>query len=315
MAAPGKETRFLTAESREGPEVRVPVATVQGAKDGPTLLVVAGVHGSEYVGIEATRQLFARTDPQSLSGRLVTVPCFGLPAFYGLAAHVSPIDGVNPGNAFPGSADGTHTERAAHLVWTELFPGADAVIDVHGGDLEEELVEYAQINLTGNQAADEAGEALARALGLPLFVKVPQRPQPTEGDSLFRIAPWHGTPGVLAEAGSHGELDLTLVDVYRSAFENGMRHLGMLEGDASAPEPQLLHRFAGIFAPVDGFWAPAVKKGETLEQGQVVGEMYDLFGEHLATVEAEEAGVILGVITTPARTAGSTLVGLGTFAE
>jgi uncharacterized protein len=314
MAEAGKETRFLTAGSREGPEVRVPVASVRGASDGPTLTVVAGVHGSEYVGIHATRLLYARTDPQALSGTLHTVPCFGLPAFYGLAAHTSPVDGADPGQSFPGDLEGTYTERAAALVWDGLVEGADAVIDVHGGDLEEELVEYAQVTLSGNGAVDEAGEALARSLGFPLFVRAPKPAQ--RPGSLFGAAAASGIPGVLAEGGSHGVLDLELAERYYEALRGALVHLGMLDGELPGTrDPQLLHRFEGIKAPVEGFWMPSVQKGETLHRGQKVGEMLDLFGDHLSDVESHEDGVILGVITTPARQEESMLIGLATLEE
>jgi uncharacterized protein len=314
MTRHGKDTRYLTAESSEGEEVSVPVATVTGAQDGPTLLVVAGVHGSEYVGIEATKRLFQWADPKEMSGRLITVPCFGLPAFWGLAAHINPIDGRDPGRAFPGDASGSHTERAANLVWTELIPEADYVIDVHGGDLEEELVEYTQVNLTGDAEVDAAGEALARALGFPLFVRSPQPAERPPSGSPFSMAPYEGKPGVLAEAGSHGDLDFAVVDLYLEALKNGMRHLGIVPGEPQVDgEARLLHRFAGITAPVEGFWYPAVKKGEEIHRDQVVGEMHDIFGAKLADVVSHENGVILGVITTPARREGGMLIGLGTL--
>ena len=311
MPTRGKETRMLTCPSREGEDVAVPCATVRGDADGPTLLVVAGVHGSEYVGIEATRRLFRQTSPAQLRGRLITVPVFGVPAFYGLAAHTSPVDGLDPGRAFPGDPEGSYTERAAALVW-ELVGEADAVIDVHGGDLEEHLVEYSQITLCGKERVDEAGEELAKALGFPLFVRAPQPDEPPRG--LFSAAAAHGVPGVLAEGGSHGELDLDLVPIYQDALRGALVHLGMLDGDLPGTrEPQELRRFEGIAAPVEGFWTPHVEKGETLRKGQKVGEMHDLFGEHLADVESHEDGVILGVISTPARRAGGMLIGLATF--
>lgn len=313
MAEPGKTTSFLRAESDEGPEISVPVAEVIGRADGPTLLVVAGVHGSEYVGIDAVRRLFAQTDPATLRGRLVTVPCFGLPAFYGLSAHTSPVDGVDPGRAFPGDPEGSFTHRAAHLVWESLAKTADAVIDVHGGDLEEHLVEYSQVTLTEDPGVDEAGEQLARALGFPLFVRAPAR-APSDGVSLFVAAAQHGIPGVLAEAGSHGELDTTLAEEYHQALRGALVHLGMVDGELPGTrDPQLLHRFEGVRAPVDGFWVPSVRKGETVHAGQPIGAMEDIFGERLQEVSSHEAGVVLGVISTPARQEGSMLIGLATL--
>ena len=245
MAA-ARETQMLVAESREGQEVAVPVASVRGASDGPTLLVVAGVHGSEYVGIEATRRLFQRVDAGSLRGRSLTVPCFGLPAFYGLQAHTSPVDGIDPGRAFPGDPNGPYTERAADLVGKNLAHDADAVIDVHGGDLEEELVEYSQITLSGDPGVDAAGEALARSLAFPLFVRAPRPTSPQTSMSLFVAAAAAGIPGVLAEAGSHGVLDLELAETNHQALRNALVHLGMIDGaPAQVAEPQLLHRFEG----------------------------------------------------------------------
>lgn len=313
MAA-DKQTNQLTAATPQG-EIRVPYATAQGAADGPTLLVVAGTHGSEYVGIEAAKRLFQWVESDHLSGRLIVVPCLNLPAFYGLAAHVNPVDGQDLGTTFPGKHDGGYSERLSDLVWRELVEDADFVLDVHGGDLEEELVEYAQINLTGNREIDTAGERLARALDLPMFLRQQPPDTPPESGSLFVMAPAFGTPAVLAEAGSHGILDERIVGIHLRGLRNALFHLGMVDGEPSSenPNPLELHRFAGITAPVEGFWQPYVRKGESVRRGQPVGEMQDLFGEQLAIVSSDEDAAILGVITIPARPEGSMLIGLGTL--
>jgi hypothetical protein len=75
----------------------------------------------------------------------------------------------------------------------------------------------------------------------------------------------------------------------------------------------LLHRFAGIAAPCEGFWYPVVKKGDVITKGQAVGEIRDFFGNPLATVISEENAAILGVMTVPARAKGDMLMGLGTL--
>ena len=42
-----KETRYLEADAPDGATISVPVATIRGASDGPTLAIVGGVHGAE----------------------------------------------------------------------------------------------------------------------------------------------------------------------------------------------------------------------------------------------------------------------------
>lgn len=307
-----KTTRFLTAESSEGPEIQIPVATIEGANDGPTMLIVAGVHGSEYVGLEAVRRLHHTIDPAELSGRLITVPCFGLPAFYGFATHVNPIDGLNPGREFPGDPEGSFTQRAAHLLWTELVTQADIVVDVHGGDLEEELTEYVQVNLTGNDDVDNRSIDLARSFGFELLVTSPVPAEPPASGNLFAMAAAHGKAGVLTEAGSHGILDMELVDWYHDRLVDGVRGMGLLPGEAPTVEHRQLYRFGGSFAPVDGCWYPSVMEGDTVTAGQKVGEMRDVFGEHVCDVFVEEDAVVLGVMTIPGRPEGSMLIGYAT---
>jgi uncharacterized protein len=313
--AASKETRYLTTSTPGNGEITIPVATAVGSGDGPTLLVVAGVHGSEYVGIEATKRLFQWVDSARLRGRLITVPCLNIPAFYGLSAHVNPVDGRDLGRSFPGDPEGSYSERLTDLLWREVVQAADFVVDVHGGDLEEELVEYAQINLTGNETIDAAGEQLARVLDMPMFLRRPQpADRPTSG-GLFDMASATGIPAVLSEAGSHGVLDERIVAIHFRGLRNALYHLGMYEGDPTRehPNPLLLHRFTGIAAPVDGFWRPYVKKGELVKKGQPVGEMQDVFGEKLAIVNSDEDAAILGVMTIPPRPRGSMLMGLGTL--
>lgn len=311
-----KDTRYVETEAPDGATIRIPVANIRGASDGPRLAIVGGVHGAEYAGIEAVRRIIGCLDPAELAGEVVAIPCLNVPAFYGFAAHVNPVDGENPARRFPGSPDGSYTERMVHLAWENVLAKADYIVDVHGGDIEEELVDYSQINLNGDTQHDSAAEALALALDMPFFVRraAPAEPVRSNG-TICQIASGIGIPAALAESGSHGELDETCVNTHVKGLRNVLYHLKMLRGTPAIEHqrPMLLHRFAGIAAPSDGFWYPSVKKGDVLTKGQTVGEMRDFFGQPLATVTCEEDAAVLGVMTVPARAAGDMLMGLGTL--
>ena len=316
MPQPKKETRDLTTSGPSGEEIRFPVGWVRGGEEGPSLAVVAGVHGSEYDGIEAAKRLFAWVEPSALRGTLVVVPCLNVPAFYGLAMHVNPIDGENPARCFPGDPNGSYTERMVDLLWREVITGSDAVVDVHGGDLEEELVSYSQINLTGDESVDRTAEGVALALDLPFFVRreAPASP-PTKDGTICQLAGPIGIPAALAEAGSHGVLDPECVAEHLKGLKNVLSYLDMIDQPAiiEHEQPVLLHRFVGVAASVSGMWYPSVRKGDVIQPGQSLGVVKDFFGHEREVVVSDENAVVLGVMTVLARGEGDMLMGLGTL--
>ena len=316
MTTPTKATSFLTTSGPRGEEIRFPMGTVHGGVDGPTLVIVAGVHGSEYDGIEAVKRVFDWVDPERMSGTLKTVPCLNLPAFYGLAMHVNPVDDQNPARCFPGDADGSYTDRMVDLLWREVVLGADAVVDVHGGDLEEELVDYSQINLTGDSAVDRTAEGVALALDMPFFCRrAAPDVLPASDGTLCQIAGTNGIPAALAESGSHGILDEACVGVHLKGLKNVLSYLGMVEQPQilEVEKPTLLHRFVGVAAPVSGLWYPSVTRGDTVRKGQTLGVMRDFFGNELELIVSDEDAVVLGVMTVLARQENDMLMGVGTL--
>src|SRR5262245_42171787 len=54
--------------------VRLPALVVRGARPGPALLGVAGVHGDEYEGMEALRIVFTCLDPEQMAGTFLAIP-------------------------------------------------------------------------------------------------------------------------------------------------------------------------------------------------------------------------------------------------
>src|SRR5690606_38798591 len=112
-------------------------------------------------------QAFDAVDVAVLAGTLVMVPVCNLPA-YEAGLRASPIDGVNLARVFPGRADGTVTERIAHILTERLFRHADFLLDLHSGG-----VAYDIPTLVGYLHDDgELGQrslAAAQAFGSPVM--------------------------------------------------------------------------------------------------------------------------------------------------
>src|SRR5688572_12755171 len=155
----------------------IPVAVAHGAKAGPVLALLAGAHGTEYASIIALEKLIAGIDAKQLSGTVIIVPLLNVPSFVKIVTHLNPTDGKNMNRMYPGRADGTQTDRASHLITTQVVEQSDHVIDFHGGDIDESLRPYSYWNQTGRLAQDAISKAMVLAFGLDTIVISPNRPR------------------------------------------------------------------------------------------------------------------------------------------
>ena len=143
----------------------ISVAVINGAKPGKVVAFVAGIHGTEYASIVALTRLIERIDPKTLSGTVIVAPLVNVASFEQMTVHVNPVDRKGIGG-YPGNASGTQSERIVALVAEQIVKPADVVVDLHGGDLDEDLRPYSYWTRTGNAAQDEASHALVMAFGL-----------------------------------------------------------------------------------------------------------------------------------------------------
>src|SRR4028119_1687076 len=203
-------------------DVEIPFAIIEGREPGPCLLITAGVHGSEFCSIEAALRAM-KADPDTLRGTLLVLPILNVRGFRQRSIYVMPEDGKNLNRMFPGKPGGSTSERLAHWLVTQVYPHADAYLDLHGGDLDESLVPFSLFP-SGSNASRE----LAAVFGLPIAVAA--------GGEGYTINAAHrvGVPSVLAEVSGNGLWDEATVGQLIAGIERGMEHLGVLAGPAEA---------------------------------------------------------------------------------
>jgi predicted deacylase len=289
------ETRMLTRTHEDG-EIEVPVIEITGGP-GPTLTIIAGLHGCEYAGIEAARRLVVEVSPDSLRGRLRVVPLANLPAFYGHTEWYIAIDGKNPNRVFPGSPDGTYSESLADLITNEVLKGSDAVLDTHGGDIFEALVPYSALTAETGSEVDRQSAELAHVYDLPFILRGKPRAQGVTQGPLRQAAIDLGIAAVLHESGGQALLVEEDILTHVRGMRNTLRHLGMIDG-----EPDLRHHpkeLTGGFWTVatKGLWYPEVDLFDHVTQGARVGVVRDVFGEEVEVITAAQDAWIIAIVT------------------
>ncbi len=243
-AAGARATGEFTFAGDAGLEkYRWPFIVIRGASDGPSLLVTAGVHAAEYTGIEAAIRLGRTLDPTRIRGTVVILPLLNRPGFYERSIYVNPEDNDNLNRLFPGRADGTWGERFAHRLLTEVITRFDRAIDLHAGDLIEELTPFVIYRQTGDAALDARITTMANAYGAPWAVR--SAPTGERPGSLYAVACLNGVASMLAESGGRGLLIEEDVVRHVRGVTNILRASGMLDGAAEPVTPPTVVRSFG----------------------------------------------------------------------
>lgn len=292
--------------------VRLPVTVLHGARPGPLLTLTAGVHGGEYAPILAAQRVGATVDPRQLTGTIVIVHAANPTSLYGRGVYYTPTDGRNLNRMFPGRADGTLSERTAHVIFAEIIRRADAYLDLHCGDANEALRPYVATRVSGDSAYDARVRSLAIATGLTLLLETPvPSPVPNPPGTTTMTAAVHRIPGFTVEWGMLGRTDESSVNGQLQAVLGVARAMGMLPGRPGRGGTQRMQGSRTAAAPVSGLVRVEVTLDQQVREGQRVAVISDLFGVQLAEVLAPVSGRVISFTATPPVRAGEPVVAIG----
>jgi len=306
---PGEIRRGFVRVPGVDPAWEVPAVVIRGLEEGPTLAVTSGMHAAEYVPIEAVTRLTRWLDPSRLRGTLAAVLLVNSPGFYERSIYVNPRDGRNLNRSFPGDRDGSPAERVAAFLLEELITGSDAYVDAHCGDLIEALSPFTLWTRAGDREVARVSQQMSVAYGFEHSLGV--EPDSVPG-AAYAAAALRGVPGIIAEIGQQGICDEPSVARHLGGLQNVLSTLGMIDPvGPPPPAPEAMDQMVWMRTDISATYHPLVSVGDRVHRGQPVGELRDIFGERLVSLEAAASGVVVFLVTALAVKAGDPLLGIG----
>ena len=276
----------------DGSTLRLTALTVTGRSAGPTVVVLAGIHGDEYEGMLAIPEIYRQLDPQALAGTVLAVPACNVPAFQS-ATRSSPIDGLNMARVFPGDPNGTLTQRIAYWLGERVMRHADLIIDLHSAGIAYNLP-----MLVGYYDPGDAVGRRARQVALNFGADVVWAHPDIAPGRTMSFAAEHGIPGVYTEAPGAGRVRPQDFDTFVNGVLNALQVMGMLQGRPAAAPPT--HRLRGsgdldhiIAAGQSGLFVAHVQLLADVRAGQLLGEVRDLAGQTIEEIHSPADGVII----------------------
>lgn len=295
-----KFTKTHVYQADSGQEICFPVATVQGELPGPHAVITAGIHGGEYPPIAAAIQLFKQLDPREVSGTVTIITVSNVSAFEQRSMFVTPVDGKNPNRCFPGREDGSYTERMVYHLFRDFIAKGDLHIDLHCGDLIESLTPFSEYSYGIDPEVDQKSKDIAVYYGLPNVVGERCDLTKEYAGLNYENSARHGIPSALVEAGQHGKLDQTAIEMHLFGMKNVLRHFGVLSGTAQKNESyELFQGVAAAEVSRPGIFYCEVKPGDYLKKGQRIGRLEDYFGTVLEEVCSPATGKVLYITDNP----------------
>lgn len=294
------------AEGLVGSEV--PLHVYGDPSSGPTVSLMAGVHGCEYTSMLGLRRFLDTLVESDLRGCLRVVPMANIASFEARSAFVVPHDGLNLNRCFPGNPNGSFSERLAWAIFKEAIRPAAFHVDMHAGDQVEELEPFAIYDVS---TVEEQSSALAHAYGLGYVVRTERSASPIAGTSSTAAAE-AGIPAITAEAGGRGLVDEASVQRHEEGVRRVLASLGVLPASFPAPPQAVeLSHWVWLRAAQAGWWSARVHAGDHVAAGSVIGTVRALEGDAVEEIVTPEAGVPLFVTTSPAVAADGLLIGIG----
>ncbi len=276
-------------------------------KKGPTVLVLAGVHGDEINGIEFVRRTLESDLYHSLKmGNIIVIPVLNVYGFINFNRYVP--DGKDVNRSFPGTLSGSLASRIARTLTKYILPHVDYILDFHtGGDSR---YNYPQIRYS---KLDKKAQALARIFYPPFIIESGIIPR-----SLRKTARERKIPALVYEGGESIRLDGLAIDHAHKGMLRVLSHLRMVE-DENVFQPDynciIIKKTTWVRAPYSGIFIWSKQSGTRVVKGEPIGSIKDPYGTKTVVVISSRDGYIIGHNNASVVNHGDALFNIGYESE
>lgn len=289
-----------------GSTVQIPVAHLTGSSEGPHILIIGGMDGDEYAGMEACYRLIEKYTHEPFAGEITIVPILNVPGFRAEMS-MNPLDSQYPKYMFPGSRDGSPTKRMLYWLSNTYAGRVSFWIELHGGALTESMTHIAWSSTTGVTEVDTRTQKVLDAMSDMIIV----RDKAGSSSRDVQLAK-KGTSFLLFEAGARGSCSENEVSLLIQWVELVMKVSGNVVGTAPSAGSQntIVKEISYVYAPSDGF-AHIQPCGPRIERTQPIATIFSLDRRKIERIAAPTSGVVLWRKETPAIRKNDILCAIG----
>ncbi len=284
--------------------LEIPVHVHRSTEPGPSLLLCAGMHGEETNGIEIIRKVISRDEVRALKcGTLVAIPVINVISF--LYGSRDLPDGRDLNRCFPGSRGGSIGSRIASDLMKHILPVIDFGVDFHTGGAR--INNYPQIRCVFDFPDNLQ---LAERFSAPITIDSSYR------DGTFRKeAGKKKKPILVYEGGESMRFDYNAINEGINGCLRLMNSYGMISLDLPGNGSVKITRDTWVRANSSGLFHMNASNGAHVHKGDLLGVIFNPFGETEDKIVSTNNGYIVGINNQPVVNQGDALIHIGVEEE
>lgn len=281
-------------------KLEIPVHVIHSNKKGPALLLCAGMHGEETNGIEIVRKVISRSEVQGIKcGTLIAIPVINVISF--LYGSRDLPDGRDLNRCFPGSKKGSIGSRIAFDLMKHILPIIDFGVDFHTGGAK--INNFPQLRCVFDFPENVA---LAKRFSAPLIIDSTYR------EGTFRKEAAKKNKAILVyEGGESMRFDYQAINEGVNGCLRLMNSYGMIDFDVPGNHSVKIKKDTWVRANSSGLFHMSVNNGAHVRKGDLLGIIFNPFGETEEKIVSPADGYIVGINNQPVVNQGDALIHIG----
>jgi len=282
----------------------LPLMVAKGAREGPTLGLLAVVHGNELNGIMTIHQLFSELDPELLSGNIVAIPVVNMHGY--LTKQRFFIDSKDLNRVMPGKEYGTPSEIYAYRLMNRIIKYFDYMIDIHTASFGRVNSHYIRADLrhpTIRKMAELQDAEIIVNTRKPL-------------NSFRGAATNAGIPSITIELGNPQLFQRSMVNSGIEGIINVLVNFAMYPAEIRQEKETVICSHS--------YWIRVDQGGvlyvypdlcDKIKKGQIIGRLTDIFGQQIKEFESPADGIVVGKSTNPVTYTGGRILHIGIIGD
>ena len=271
-------------------DLHIPIIVERSKKEGPVVLLTAGLHGDEINGTEIVRELIVKKINKPKRGTIICIPVINIFGFVNQTREFP--DGRDLNRIFPGSKSGSLASQFAYYILKEIIPNIDYAIDFHAGGAQR--FNAPQIRIVPN---NEELKTLSDVFGAP-FTLYSNNISGSFRSSCDKM----NVKMLLFEGGKSVDINNAVTKEAVEGTKRVLAHFGMLKTKHEISKPHqtiYIEKSDWIRANFSGMFHGLKQIGSFVTKGELLATISDPFGKVSHKLKAPHAGYLINVNDAP----------------